>query len=118
MMPTDESLRKVPMRLLEQAKRHLACLHAFNAGIARWRAMEQRVGTPGRYEYEFRCQREPEAQQSVAWLDRFATLARDNGVDPEAVFAALGGRPAMEPWSSAAQDWQREEPHEEEQPEA
>jgi hypothetical protein len=52
MQPTDAILHEVPQRLLEQAKRHLASLQAFNAGIARWREMEQRVGAPGRYEYE------------------------------------------------------------------
>ena len=62
-------------------RQHLAGLQAFNAGIARMRALEQRVGGAGRYEYEFRLQREPEAQQSVVWLERFATLARTNGVD-------------------------------------
>ena len=97
----------VPRRLLEQAQQHLACLHAFNAGVARMRTLEQRVGSPGRYEYEFRLEREPEAEQSVAWLARFATLARPNGVDPEEVFTALGGRPALEPWSPAALAWQR-----------
>jgi hypothetical protein len=78
------------------------------------RALEQRVGSPGRYEWEFRLQREAEAQQSVAWLDQFATLAREHGIDPDALFAALGGRPALEPWSPAAQAWQREKPCKEE----
>jgi hypothetical protein len=114
MPPTDAILHEVPRRLLEHAKRHLARLHAFNAGIARWREMEQRVSAPGRYEYEFRCQRELEVQQSVAWLDRFAVLAREHDVDPEAIFTALGGRPALEPWSPAAQAWQRQDPHAEE----
>jgi hypothetical protein len=118
MPPTDAILREVPWRLLEQVKGHLASLRAFNAGIARWRAMEQRVSAPGRYEYEFRCQREPEAQQSVAWLDRFAVLAREHNVDPDAIFTALGGRPTLEPWSSAAQAWQRQDSHAEEHPDA
>ena len=118
MQPTDAILHEVPRRLLDQVTRHLAGLQAFNAGIARWRAMEQRVGAPGRYEYEFRDQREHEAQQSVVWLDRFAALAREHGIDPEAVFTALGGRPALEPWSPAARTWQRETPHTEEHPDA
>ena len=93
MPPTDDLLREVPRHLLTLAKQHLAGLQAFNAGIARMRALEQRVGSPGRYEYEYRLQREPDAQQSVAWLDRFAALAREHSIDPEAVFTALGGRP-------------------------
>jgi hypothetical protein len=36
MQPTDAILHEVPQRLLDQAKRHLASLQAFNAGIARW----------------------------------------------------------------------------------
>jgi hypothetical protein len=64
----------------------------------------------GRYEWEFRLQREPQAHDSVAWLDRFAALAQTNGVDPHAVFTALGGRPALDPWSPAAQAWRRETP--------
>jgi hypothetical protein len=107
-------LLAVPTAILRQVRRHLACLQEFNAGIARWRALEQRVGGAGRYEYEYRLQREPEAQQNVAWLDHFATLARNNHVDPEAVFTALGGRPALEPWSSAAHAWRREDPPPEE----
>jgi hypothetical protein len=115
MMPTDDILREVPRYLLTQARQHLASLQAFNAGMSRMRALEQRVGSPGRYEYEFRRQRELDAQQSVAWLDHFAALAREHGIDPEAVFVALGGRPPLEPWSLAAQAWQREDPHAEEQ---
>jgi hypothetical protein len=114
MQPTDALLREVPRHLLTLAKEHLAGLHAFNAGIARMRALEQRVGSPCRYEYEYRLQREPDAQQRGTWLDRFAAQAREHGVDPEAVFTALGGRPTPEPWSPAAQAWQREDPHSEE----
>jgi hypothetical protein len=103
----DDLLTAVPTAILRQVQAHLAGLQEFNAGIARMRTLEQRVGTPGRYEYEFRLQREPEAHQSVAWLERFAALARPNGVDHEAVFSALGGYPALEPWSPAALAWQR-----------
>jgi hypothetical protein len=97
----------VPPAILRQVQTHLAGLRAFNAGIARMRALEQRVGSAGRYEAEFRHAREAAAQQSVAWLDRFTALARTNGVDPEAVFSALGGRSALEPWSPVARAWQR-----------
>jgi hypothetical protein len=107
---SEDILTAVPSLLLQRVMDHLARLRAFNAGIARMRALEQRVGSPGRYEWEFRLQREPQAQESVAWLDRFAALARTNGVDPEAVSTALGGRPALEPWSPAAQAWRREAP--------
>jgi hypothetical protein len=117
-MDDDAILTTVPTAIRRQVRAHLACLREFNAGLARWRALEQRVGGAGRYEYEYRLQREPEAQQSVAWLDHFAALARNNHVDPEAVFAALGGRPALEPWSPAARSWQRETPHPEEQRDA
>jgi hypothetical protein len=107
---TEDSLTAVPTHLLRRVKDHLARLRAFNAGITRMRALEQRVGAPGRYEWEFRLQREPQAQESVAWLERFTALARTNGVDPEAVYAALGGYPALEPWSPAARAWRREAP--------
>ena len=99
----EDILTAVPPLLLQRVKNHLAHLRAFNAGITRMRALEQRVGSPGRYEWEFRLQREPQAQDSVAWLDRFTALARTNGVDPDVVWIALGGRPAIEPWSPAAQ---------------
>jgi hypothetical protein len=105
-MPDDAILTTVPPAILRQAQAHLACLQEFNAGIARWRAMEQRIGGAGRYEFEFRCARETDVQQSQQWLDTFTVLARTNGVDPEAVFTALGGRPALEPWSAAARAWQ------------
>lgn len=104
---SDTILTEVPTHLLQRVQAHLAGLREFNAGIARMRALEQRVGSPGRYEWEFRLQREPQAQETVAWLDRFVALARTNSVDPDAIFAALGGRPVLEPWSPAAQTWQR-----------
>jgi hypothetical protein len=106
-MPDAAILSAVPPAILRQVHAHLARLHAFNAGVARMRTLEQRVGAPGRYESEFRLQREPEAEQSQSWLDRFATLARTNNVDPDAVFTALGRCPTLEPWSPAALAWQR-----------
>src|SRR5262249_47738904 len=104
---TEESLTHVPALLLQRVKAHLACLRDFNDGVLCMRSLEQRIGSSGRYEWEFRLQREPQAQESVAWLDRFTALARTNNVDPDAVFAALGGRPVLEPWSPAATSWQR-----------
>jgi hypothetical protein len=106
-MPDEVVLTAVPPQILQRVQAHLVGLRAFNAGIARMRALEQRVGGTGRYECEYRLQREPAAQQSCAWLDRFAVLARTNGIDPEAVCTALGGRPALEAWSPAALAWQR-----------
>jgi hypothetical protein len=103
----EDILTTVPTHLLRRVQDHLARLRAFNGGIARMRTLEQRVGSPGRYEWEFRLQREPQAQESVAWLEQFATLARTNGVDPEAIYTALGGGPSLEPWSPASQAWQR-----------
>lgn len=99
---------QVPTPMLQRVRAHLACLHEFNAAIARWRAIEQRIGGAGRYEYEYRLARETEVQQSQQWLDTFATLAQKNGIDPAAVFAAFGGRPVLEPWSPAAQAWRRD----------
>jgi hypothetical protein len=103
----QEILTAIPPQILQRVQSHLAELRAFNAGIAHMRALEERVGSAGRYEYEFRLQREPAAAQSQAWLDRFTALARTNGVDPETVFRALGGRPTLEPWSPAGLAWQR-----------
>jgi hypothetical protein len=111
-----DCLTEVPAQILQRVQAHLAALREFNAGIARMRALEQRVGSPGRYESEFRDQREPAARASVTWLDQFAVLARQNQVDPEAVFAALGGRPLIEPWSAVAQAWRQEPPGERNMP--
>jgi hypothetical protein len=105
-MPDEALLTAIPPQILQRVQAHLTGLRAFNAGIARMRTLEQRVGSAGRYEYEFRLQREPAAEQSQAWLARFVALARTNGVDAEAVFTTLGGRPALEPWSPAARAWQ------------
>jgi hypothetical protein len=106
----EDILTAVPTHLLRRVQDHLARLRAFNTGITRMRTLEQQLGSPGRYEWEFRLQREPQAQESVAWLEQFATLARTNGVDPEAVYTALGGCPPLEPWSPAARAWCRETP--------
>src|SRR5262245_20500098 len=106
----EDILNTVPTHLLRRVQDHLARLRAFNAGIARMRALEQQIGSPGRYEWEFRLQREPQAQESGTWLERFAALAQTNGVDPAAVYAALGGCPSLAPWSPAARAWCREAP--------
>jgi hypothetical protein len=104
----EDILTAIPTHLRQRVQDHLARLRAFNAGIARMRALEQRFGSPGRYEWEFRLQRELQAQESVVWLGQFTALAQTNGVDPEAVYMALGGCPALEPWSPAARAWCRE----------
>jgi hypothetical protein len=102
-------------RLIDKGRAVCAkrCLHGSERGVVE---TDQKAPRPA--PTLLRCQREPAAQQSVAWLDHFAALAREHGVDPEAVFTALGGRPTLEPWSPAAQAWQRETPYTEEHPDA
>jgi hypothetical protein len=87
------------------------CLHGSERGVVE---TDQKAPRPAPTLH--RLQQEPDAQQSVDWLERFATLAREHDVDPDAIFTALGGRPTLEPWSPAARAWQQQDPHAEEHP--
>jgi hypothetical protein len=99
-------LERIPSTVLRQVRTRLAEIAAFNGEIERWRALEARLGQIGRYEFEYRMACEPQVQQALAWLARFAETARRNGIEPDAVYAALGSTPAIAPWSDAARAWQ------------
>ena len=99
-------LERIPSTVLRQVRTRLSEIAAFNGEIERWRAPEARLGQAGRYEYEYRVACEPQVQQAHAWLARFAEAARRNGMDPAAVYTALGSTPAIAPWSAAARAWQ------------
>jgi hypothetical protein len=51
----EDILTAVPRLLLQRVRQHLARLQEFNTGITRMRTLEQRLGSPGRYEWRVRA---------------------------------------------------------------
>ncbi len=98
-------LDQIPPTILQSIRRHLEVIHGFNTEVRRARDLERMVGSPGRYEWEFRLAREPQAQASTAWLAQCATQAATRGIDAQTVYATLSTTPTLLPWSDAAQAW-------------
>ena len=107
-MATDRAT--IPPRVRERVASALAQLRRWNASLEQARAMEQVAQAPGRYEYEIRytasgATARQQLAQAEATLATFETLAPANGVDPEMVYAALGGRPALLPEGAHVPAW-------------
>lgn len=96
----------VPPLILDQVERHIGRIKRVNATITQLRQLEKRFGSPGRYEWEYRTGPNfPDVRASVMFFEKFEALAREKGIDPEAVYQPFGGKPAPEPWSYEALDW-------------
>ena len=72
--------------------------------------MERLSHQAGRYEYDVRTGQadatlRAQVAQAEATLAQFARLARANGVEAEAVLAALGGRPAKDVEGPQVREW-------------
>ncbi|ETX03588.1 MAG: hypothetical protein ETSY1_46820 (plasmid) [Candidatus Entotheonella factor] len=86
---------------------HIERIRSTNAEISRLRQFEKTLGSPGRYEWEYRTGTCPNPEDSLAFFETFETLARQNGVDPQSVYQDYGGKPEPEPWSLEALEWVR-----------
>jgi hypothetical protein len=62
-------LNQMPHTILQSVTHHLEVLSDFNAEVLRARGLEQMVGSPGRYEWEYRLVHEAQAQASRASMD-------------------------------------------------
>ena len=98
----------VPARVLATVEAALTMLREIAAQAQSARtALDGRLGGGGRYEADVLINR----ADDIAWcndrLSHFRVFAPRNGVDPEAVLAALGGVPDLTPTSAAA-DWLRD----------
>src|SRR5262245_19711166 len=92
----SELLDKIPSTIQGRVGTALWTIRDWNRSIRNAREMERFCGCPGRYEWELRFARERRfqrelVQRAIAYLEKFAPLARQNGLDPEAVYVELGG---------------------------
>lgn len=103
-------LADIPCGVLGQVQRAFRTFHTWNDTIKDVRRAEALAGAPGRYEYDIRYgsagagTRMPVAQAHET-LRRFESEAVTHGVDPEAVYAALGGKPALLPEGPYVHEW-------------
>ena len=105
---------QVPPLVLARVEQALSTLRAWNVAIEQARRMEDVAHQPGRYEYDLRYGEEAglHAQRTRTveawrWLEHFARLAVTNGVDPDALYATLGGKPALVAEGAQVQAWRR-----------
>jgi hypothetical protein len=95
----------LPLRVLRVIEHQLHTVREFNTEVLRYRSLDQQLGANGRYEYEYRSSAHVRVQLATHRLDDLAVVMRRQGHDPETLFAALGGRPALEPLSPEAAAW-------------
>ena len=105
-------LTAVPLRWQDRLRCALGALRTWQAMLESARDTERLFGSPGRYEWEIRTSiahatLRAQGEQAEATLAEFARLAQANGVDPEAVLAALGGRPAQDEEGPHVHEWRR-----------
>lgn len=102
----------IPPRVLTRVQHALATLHAWNAAVLQARRMEAIAHQPGRYEADLRDGQDASAvQQRLALavaldlLTQFAARAQANGVEPDDVYAPLGGKPRLLAEGPQVQAW-------------
>ena len=106
-------LKQIPHAVLSPVKWALGAIAQFNDAIRQCRTIEAHTGSAGRYEWEYRTgpagqAAADRAHQAVQRLTAFSERARQQGIDPEAVIAALRGETTPLPWSDAASAWRDE----------
>src|SRR5690349_14149425 len=83
---------------------------AWNGAVLMTRLLEQEAQQPGRYEYALRygSAGEPyraKLRQAQASLVLFERSYSATDIDPQVVYAVLGGLPALEPEGEAVAQW-------------
>ena len=91
----------VPAHILKRVQYHIHKINNANAAIMHARGM----GSSGRYEWEYRVTNHPDLSPSIEFFAQFENVAAENGVDAQAVYAELGGKPEPLPWSDEALAW-------------
>jgi hypothetical protein len=98
----------IPPRILGNIEAALTTLRGIAAQVEGARtALDAKLGGCGRYEADVLTNRAADIAWCQQRLAHFREFAPRNGVDAEAVLAALGGVPDLTP-SSAAADWLRD----------
>ena len=77
-------LKQIPHAVLSHVKWALGAIAQFNDAIRQCRTIEAHTGSAGQAAAD-------RAHQAVQRLDAFSERARQQGIDPEAVIAALPG---------------------------
>ena len=93
----------IPAKVFSLIRLHAFRIREFNAQLMTVR----RMPNAGRYEWEYRLQHEPAVLASVARLTDIETLAVHKGICPDALYAHVGGKPELLPWSTDALTWRR-----------
>jgi hypothetical protein len=100
----------VPPHVRDRVAGALNALRAWNGLIEQARHMEGIAGQSGRYEYELRYGQNGDGYrtrlaQAQATLAQFEALAAQNGVDAQAVYTVLGGKPVLYEEGAQVHDW-------------
>lgn len=102
------AIESIPVGILDHIGWAFRILETARDEILRQRQLEEQVGEPGRYEYEYRAGHNyPNVRAAKKALRQFEALASKNGYDPQAIYAELGGLPEVPDWSPEALRWRR-----------
>jgi hypothetical protein len=110
-MPT--AYESVPPRTLGRVMDALHTLHRWNRLIMDARATEGVSRQPGRYECYVRYHAAGASHRMALvraqdfLTEQFEPIARTNGVDPEAVYHELGGKPALLEEGKDVSEWRQ-----------
>jgi hypothetical protein len=97
----------IPQNVLDAIRRHTGVLTNFNTQVETLRTLGAHVGSPGRYEWEYRERQEWQVTRALVHLAEIEVLAEANNVTSEELYAHVGGKPAVLSWSEEAQSWKR-----------
>jgi hypothetical protein len=92
----------IPPALLTGIARAVVIIRAWNARMTQARTLEGGVPPPGRYQVMGRRRLRMQRDQALQTLDRLETQAQAWGIPLEALYAACGGKPVVEPESPPA----------------
>jgi hypothetical protein len=90
-------MNTVPEHVERFVQTHVESLHDLRRRFDSVFALEKTLGAGGRYVWEAWTQDSIQSQLRAAQdgLNTFRSLARDNGVEPEALINSLGGEPSF-----------------------
>jgi hypothetical protein len=108
----DTILAQVPKQIQTRLAWAFLDITVWNGHVHTRRLMEAKAGQPGRFEYDLRYG--PEGAAARATLRQAQDLmclverhGHAQGIDPQAVYAAMNGPPAIEPEGAAVGEWKR-----------
>jgi hypothetical protein len=102
--PEEPAAPTVPDGVRRAVEGALETLRGIKSGIDDAAALEQKIGGNGRYQADALRNRQTDIERAQETLAEFRKHAPDNGIDPEAFIASLGGEPDLTP-SEAAAEW-------------